>query len=102
MAGGRSAHFRNPIRGPVNTVALPAALLALTGCALDGAPSFMLFGAFFPAWMLCAVAGIFVAIGARAAFIASGLSSVIPYQLFVCLSVGTIFALLVWLIWFGS
>jgi hypothetical protein len=78
-------------------------LLALTGCApRGGAPSFVLFGAFFPAWMLCAVFGIFVAISARAAFVAADLARTIPYQLFVCTSVGVIFGLTVWLIWFGS
>ncbi|MBV8746809.1 MAG: hypothetical protein JO134_17360, partial [Xanthobacteraceae bacterium] len=102
MPGGRSAHCRKLIRGSVDTVALPGAPLALTGCARRGAPSFVLFGAFFPAWMLCAVVGIFAAIGARAAFVASGLSGTIPFQLFVSVSVGVIFALLVWLIWFGS
>jgi hypothetical protein len=30
-------------------------LPAFAGCSSHGAPSFVLFGAFFPAWMLCAV-----------------------------------------------
>ncbi len=29
------------------------------------------------------------------------LGSVLPYQLFVCVSIGLIFALLAWLLWFG-
>jgi hypothetical protein len=46
--------------------------------------SIVLFGAFFPAWMLCAIIGIFGAIAARGIFVASGLDSVLPFQLFVC------------------
>jgi hypothetical protein len=51
--------------------------------------------------MLCAVLGIVVAIVARIAFGATGLAAVLPYQLLVCISIGLIFALLAWLIWFG-
>jgi YtcA family len=78
----------------------PILSLILGGCS-GGAPSFVLFGAFFPDWMFCALLGIVVAIVARIAFVATGLSAVLPYQLFVCTSVGLIFALLAWLIWFG-
>ena len=75
--------------------------LILGGCSQGGAPSLVLFGAFFPDWMLCAVLGIVVAIVARIAFGATGLAAVLPYQLLVCISIGLIFALLAWLIWFG-
>ncbi len=78
----------------------PILSLTLGGCS-SGAPSFVLFGAFFPDWMFCALLGILVAIIARAVFVATGLSSVLPYQLFVCTSIGVIFALLAWLLWFG-
>jgi len=76
--------------------------LVLAGCAPRGAPSFILFGAYFPAWMVCAVIGIVAAIGARVAFVASGLSGLLPFQLFVCVSIGVIVALLAWLLWFGQ
>jgi len=75
--------------------------MTLGGCARHGAPSFVLFGAFFPAWMLCALIGIFGAIAARGIFVAVGLNSVLPYQLFVCSSVGFVVAALAWLTWFG-
>ena len=77
------------------------AVLAADGSRMSGAPSYTLFGAFFPAWMFCAVIGILGAIGVRAAMVSSGLAKVLPYQLFVCASIGLIVALLVWLIWFG-
>jgi hypothetical protein len=76
--------------------------LALEGPILRGAPSFSLFGAFFPAWMFCATIGIFGAIAARAVMISSGLAKVLPFQLFVCASIGLIVGLIVWLIWFGQ
>jgi YtcA-like protein len=82
-------------------VALGVTALALGGCS-TGAPSFVLFGAFFPAWMLCGALGIIGAGMARAAFVASGFADVLPYQLFVCSAVGTIVALVVWLSGFGQ
>jgi hypothetical protein len=88
---------RRPIRSGV--LALP--LLSLCGCSEAGAPSLDIFGAFFPAWLLCAVLGIFVALGARIFFAARNLTDVLPFQLPVCTSLGAIFALLVWLIFFG-
>jgi len=48
-------------------------LLSLGGCAEAGAPSFDIFGAFFPTRLLCAVLGIFVALGARLFFAARNL-----------------------------
>jgi len=79
----------------------PTMSLILGGCSWGGAPSIVLFGAFFPDWMLCALLGIVLAMVARVAFVATGLSTVLPYQLFVCTSIGLIFAFLGWLIWFG-
>ncbi len=76
-------------------------LLLLGGCSRVGAPSFVLLGAFFPDWMFCALLGIAVAIVARIVFVVTGLSGILPYQLFVCLSVGFVFAFLAWLFWFG-
>jgi hypothetical protein len=79
----------------------PWIAFALSGCAPRGAPSFALFGAYFPAWMLCALIGIVCAVGARAALMASGLSSALPFQLFVCMAIGACFAVLAWLFWFA-
>lgn len=80
----------------------PLILIVLSGCRERGAPSFSLVGAYFPAWMVCALIGIIAAIGARAAFIVTGLAGVLPFQLFVCASIGVCFALLAWLLWFGQ
>jgi YtcA family len=70
------------------------------GCSSVGAPSFDLFGAFFPAWMLCALIGIVGAAGARAVLTTPRLNDTIPLQLAVCTSVGVIVALLTWMVLF--
>ena len=88
-------------RRPIRTGVLALPLLSLCGCSEAGAPSLDIFGAFFPAWLLCAVLGIFVALGARIFFAARNLTDVLPFQLPLCTSLGAIFALLVWLICFG-
>jgi hypothetical protein len=77
------------------------AATCLGGCSGAGAPSFDLFGAFFPAWMICALIGIVGATAARAAFVGTGLSGVLPYQLFVCTAIGIVTAILASLLWFG-
>jgi YtcA family len=87
-------------RCPIIAGLLALPLLSLGGCS-EAAPSFDIFGAFFPAWLLCAVLGIFVALGARIFFAARNLTDVLPFQLAVCTSLGAICALLVWLIYFG-
>ena len=73
----------------------------LSGCSAAGAPSFDLFGAFFPAWLLCGVLGVVGAGAARGLFVMSGLSDRLPYQLFVCTAIGVLVACLAWLLAFG-
>ena len=73
----------------------------VSGCAVHGAPSFALFGAFFPAWMLVSAIGILAAIGARVALLATGAAEILPLQLFVCVSAGLTVATLTWLLWFA-
>jgi hypothetical protein len=75
------------------------ASICLGGCSASGAPSFDLFGAFFPAWLLCGVIGIAGAAIARVAFVR--LSNALPYQLAVCTAIGVITAVMVWLVAFG-
>jgi hypothetical protein len=72
----------------------------LTGCSLVGAPSFELFGAYFPAWMLCALIGLVGAAGSRMLLTAPAMNTVIPFQLAVCTAVGVIVALLAWIVLF--
>jgi hypothetical protein len=97
------------IRGPVTAACLASCLICVACPAfasdksiLGGAPSFSLFGAFFPGWMFCGLIGITAAILARALMVSSGLAKVFPFQLFVCASIGLIVGLFFWLVWFGQ
>lgn len=63
-------------------------------------PAYVLFGAYFPLWLMSAIIGIVAAIIAHRVFVARGLVGQVPYQLSVCSSVGVIVAALFWL--FGT
>src|SRR5208337_4939406 len=96
----RRISLNRPVRRSAS-VALVASL-CLGGCASGGAPTYSIVGAFFPGWMICAVLGIVGAIGARGLFVATGLNRALPFQLFVCSSLGVIIAVLAWIYWFGQ
>jgi hypothetical protein len=83
-------------------VLTPLLSSAVSGCGVRGAPSFVIAGAYFPGWMFCALVGIVSAIAVRVGFVASGLASVLPFQLFVCVAIGLCCGLLAWLLWFGQ
>lgn len=98
----RLGHAHRGVSGlsPTRTV-VPLLTCLLSGCSAAGAPSFELFGAFFPAWLFCGVLGVVGAGAARGLFVMSGLSDRLPYQLFVCTAIGVLVACLVWLLVFG-
>jgi YtcA family len=83
------------------TLLLSVIAMALGGCAERGAPSFVLFGAYFPAWMLVAGIGILVAVAARMLSLATGIAEALPFPLALCTSLGVITAVLMWLMWFA-
>jgi hypothetical protein len=58
-------------------------------------PALPLFGAYFPSWLICAVAGVVGAILIRLVFIRVGLEAVLPWRLLVyaCLAATIAFAL---------
>jgi len=72
----------------------PIALIFLSGCSQTRAPSIPLFGAYFPAWLACAVAGILGAVAIRLLFIPLGIDDRLPLRLlvYVCLAAGIGFA----------
>jgi YtcA family len=83
-------------------VLTPLLSSALSGCAVRGAPSFVIAGSYFPGWMFCALIGIVLAIAVRIGFVTSGLAAVLPFQLFVCTAIGLCCGLIAWLLWFGQ
>jgi hypothetical protein len=76
--------------------------LGLSGCSLRGAPSYSLFGAFFPAWLLCATIGALGSIGLRSFVIAMGLEDAMPFKLLVYVAFAVGLALWLWLSLFGD
>jgi hypothetical protein len=83
-------------------VLTPLLTPALSGCEIHGAPSFVIAGSYFPGWMFCALIGIVSAIAVRVGFVATGIASVLPLQLFVCTAIGLCCGLFAWLLWFGQ
>ena len=72
-----------------------------TGCSLAAAPSFELFGAYFPAWMLCALVGVVGAAGTRVILTNTRFNHVVPCQFAVCAAMGVIVGVLSWAALFG-
>ena len=85
------------MRGTQRLAVIAAPSLLLAGCALRGAPSFEIFGAYFPLWLLGGVIGLVAALVAHRLFVASGWALIVPLQLSVCLAIGLTVAVLVWL-----
>ena len=98
---GQAGDMRNFPSSRFERIARPVLALALLPATCRGAPSIELAGAYFPAWLGCALVAVFGAILARAAMVVSGLAQVLPLQLFVCVSIGLLVAALVWLAWIG-
>jgi len=76
--------------------------LSLSGCAVSaGAPSIALFGAYFPSWLACALAGILGAVLVRLVFIPLGIDDVLPVRLPVYVAIAAAIGFLVSLLGFG-
>jgi hypothetical protein len=69
----------------------------VAGCS--AAPSQSILGSYFPSWMLCALAGIGLAVVVRQVLGAVGLDKALPAPLLVYLAFATAFAFATWLLW---
>lgn len=76
-------------------VALAATFLA--GCS--GAPTVSILGSFFPSWMLCAIAGMILAVVAKQVLALAGVDKSLPAPLLVYLAFTAAFTFLLWLLW---
>lgn len=65
------------------------------------APSFNVFGAFFPAWLAFGLVGIVVALLCRAAFVLVGLDQILRLRLFAYLGIGITSGAVGWLVSYG-
>ena len=71
------------------------------GCGCAGAPSIIVAGAYFPAWLACILIGIAAALAARVALSVTGLLAILPLPLLMCSAVGAACAALAWAAWIG-
>ena len=76
-----------------------AVTLAVSGCS--HAPTLDLLGSYFPAWMLCAVAGILAAVIIRQFLTLAGIHEFVLVPLLTYTGFAVSVALLLWLFWFG-
>jgi hypothetical protein len=86
----------------VRFICLWITCLGLSACSLRGAPSYSLFGAFFPAWLLCAGIGLLGSVVLRVLVIALGFEEALPSPLLVYTAFATGVALWLWLALFGE
>ena len=100
FALGRVIHMhQRPHSRLLRSLVAVSGTFALAGCSRS--PSLNILGSFFPSWMLCAIAGLVLAILLRQGFAAAGIDKGIPVPLLVYLAITTAFSFLFWLIWLG-
>jgi hypothetical protein len=79
--------------------ASPAITLLITGCSR--APSFNLLGSFFPAWILCGVLGILLAVAVRLFFVRIKLEAQLKPLILVYPCLALFFTFTLWLLFFS-
>jgi YtcA family len=75
--------------------------IALPVAACSYSPTMDLFGSYFPAWMLCAVIGIVIAIIIRQILVVAGINDFVVAPLLTYAGLAVSATLLAWLLWFG-
>ncbi len=75
------------------------AILLITGCSR--APSFNLLGSFFPAWILCGVIGILLAVAVRLFFVRIKLEQQLKPLIVVYPCLAAFFTFTLWLLFFS-
>jgi hypothetical protein len=80
-------------------VLVAAATLLIAGCSR--APSFNLLGSFFPAWILCGVVGILLAVAVRLLFVRIKLEQQLRPLILVYPCLAAFFTFTLWLLFFS-
>ena len=75
--------------------AAAAALACPARCGPGGAV-YVIFGAYFPRWLLAGLIGIVAALVAHRLFVAKAWNGKLPLQLSVCCAIGMVVAVLFW------
>lgn len=73
---------------------------ALGGC--QASPSQDILGSYFPSWMLCALVGISLTIGAYRFFLKQGIDEFLPLKSLVYLGLTISMTFLTWIFWFRN
>ena len=95
----RGASWRRSSRS-VSAIALAA---VPAGCGrAPAAPSFSVFGSFFPAWIVCTLAGLVVTLVVRAIFVRTGLDEHLPVRLLVYVALTILSAIALWAAFFAG
>jgi hypothetical protein len=74
-------------------------ILLATGCSR--APTFNILGSFFPAWILCGVIGIFLAVGVRMLFVRTNFEQELSPLILVYPCLAAFFTFSIWLLFFS-
>jgi hypothetical protein len=81
------------------TVTFPLAVLMFAGCSR--APTFNILGSFFPAWILCGVVGILLAVAVRLFFVRIKLEEQLQPLILVYPCLAAFFTFTLWLLFFS-
>lgn len=86
----------------VKPLAAILSALLLQGCSqMARSPSIPIFGSYFPAWILCAVGGVVVAVVLRVVLVALRLDEHLPAPPLVYLCTFISASIGLWMIWMG-
>jgi hypothetical protein len=66
------------------------------------APSFSVFGSYFPAWIVCTLAGLVVTLVVRAIFVKTGLDEHLPVRMLVYVALTLLTAIALWAVFFAG
>jgi hypothetical protein len=76
---------------------------AVSGCArTPAAPTFTVFGSYFPAWIVCALAGLVLTLVSRIVFVRTGLDEHLPVRLLVYAALTVTWAVAIWFVAFAG
>jgi hypothetical protein len=83
---------------PRKMLLLTVAMLLLSGCA--SSPTLDVYGSYFPAWIVCIVAGIIITVIARLLLLGAGINEHLRFKLSLYFCMAISFTLAIWLIFF--
>jgi YtcA family len=93
-----SLSYGRPVR-PVTVAACSAVMATVAGCSR--VPSFNILGSFFPAWILCGVIGILLAVAVRFYFVRIKLEEQLKPLILVYPCLAAFFTFTLWLLFFS-